>query len=257
MFDLIINQAKILGELGNLWTIMLLVFARCIGFVVTAPLLGSKTIPGLAKVSFGIFLTLFIAPMIELPSEYPKDFLFVYLIVINAAIGMLMGWLISLVIDIAKVAGEMLDNQMALHAATLFDPGTQQQTTLIGHFFDLLALALFVSIGGMEKTIEGLARSFVTMPPVIYELTFNFGRILKATQDIITIGFLIVSPIVMILLLLDLILGLMSRAAPQINAFQVSFSIKPSAGIILIIILLPTLFEIFTKLFSEPMRYFY
>ena len=61
----------------------------------------------------------------------------------------------------------------------------------------------------------------------------------------------------MIVLALDLILGLMSRAAPQINAFQVSFTIKPTVGIVLILVLLPTMIEIFARLFSNPLKYLY
>ncbi len=257
MFDLFMTQTKILEQLGGAWIIALLVFSRIAGFASTAPLIGNKQIPGLVKIGFSILLTLLIFPMIDLPSEYPKNYGFIYLIVINAALGMLIGWIISLVITIAKVAGEMLDMQMALNAATIFDPASQAQTTIIGHFFDFMSLVIFVSVGGMEKTIEALYRSFISFPVVMYNLNFSFDKVLKATAEIITLGFLIVSPIIMIILTVDLILGLMSRAAPQINAFQVSFSIKPSVGILLILILLPSIMEIFARLFNNPMKYLY
>ncbi len=257
MFDFFITQTKILEQLGGAWIIALLVFSRIAGFASTAPLIGNKQIPGLVKIGFSILLTLLIFPMIDVPSEYPKNYGFIYLIVINAALGMLIGWIISLVITIAKVAGEMLDMQMALNAATIFDPSTQAQTTIIGHFFDFMSLVIFISVGGMEKTIEALYRSFTSFPVIMYNLNFSFDKVLKATAEIITIGFLIVSPIIMIILTVDLILGLMSRAAPQINAFQVSFSIKPSVGILLILILLPSIMEIFARMFNNPMKYLY
>lgn len=257
MIDLMVNQGKILGELGGVWSILLLVFARCIGFVSFAPLVGSKQIPALVKISTAILFSLLIIPIIDVPPEYPRGYKFIYLIVMNAAIGMLIGWVISLVITIGRMAGEMLDMQMALNAATIFDPTTQTQSTLVGHFFDYIALVIFISIGGMEKTIEGLYRSFTTFPIITYDFNFNFFRLLEATSEIISIGFLIVSPIIMVILVIDLILGLMSRAAPQINAFQVSFSLKPSIGVLLLLILMPTLLEILVKLFNNPTRYFY
>ena len=257
MFDFIINETKILTQLGGIWIILLLIFARTIGFISTAPLIGSKQIPTLVKVGFAIVLSLIFMPMIDTPSEYPKGYKFIYLIFMNAAIGMFIGWVSSLVIEIARVAGEMLDSQMALNAATVFDPGTQSQTTIMGHFFNMLGLVIFVSIGGMEKVIEGLFKSYNTFPVIVYSFNFNFLKVLKATADLISIAFLVVSPIIMILLTVDLILGLMSRAAPQINAFQVSFSIKPSVGILLILILLPALFQILAKLFLDPNRYLY
>ena len=145
---------------------------------------------------------------------------------------------------------------MALNAATIFDPGSQSQATLIGRFFDFIALILFISLGGMEKVIEGFYKSFTFFPIITYHLTINFDKLVKATADIFAIGFLMVSPIIMILLIQDLILGLMSRAAPQINAFQVSFSIKPSTGLLVLIILFPAIFQILVTLFNNPLRFF-
>lgn len=256
MYDILINQAKILEQLGGVWIIALLVFSRTAGFVSTAPLIGNKSIPALVKIGFGIILTLILIPIINVPSEYPKGFKFIYLIFINATIGMLIGWVSTLVIEIAKTAGEMLDSQMALNAATIFDPGTQTQATLMGRFFDYISLILFISIGGMEKVIEGLYKSYNSFPVVTYQLTINFDKLINATGNVIAMGFIIISPVIIILLIQDLILGLMSRAAPQINAFQISFSIKPSTGLLILMILLPALFQIMASFFSNPMRFF-
>ena len=256
MFDLITTQAKLLEQLGGVWIIGLLVFSRSIGFASTAPLIGNKQIPGLVKISFAILITLILFPLVDVPAEYPQTYKFIYLIFINATVGMLLGWVCSLIIETGRVAGEMLDMQMGLNAATIFDPGSQTQTTIVGHFFEFLALTIFISIGGVEKTIEGLYKSYNIFPVVIYQLNLNVDKIIRASADLVTVGFLIVSPIIMIILAVDLILGLMSRAAPQINAFQISFSIKPILGLLLILILLPTLFEVFARIFSNPNRLF-
>ena len=256
MFETLINQTKILEQLGGMWIIALLVFSRSLAFASTAPLIGNKTLPALVKISFAMLLTLILIPNIETPTEYPQGFKFIYLIVTNVFVGMLIGWVSGLVIGIGRAAGEMLDMQMALNAATLFDPGSQTQTTIIGKFFDFLALVLFISIGGMEKVIEGLYKSFTTFPVIIYQINFNFEKLLKATSDVIAISFLIVSPIIVIVLAVDLILGLMSRAAPQINAFQISFSIKPSISLLILIILLPALLQVLARLYINPMRFF-
>ena len=256
MYDLLLNQTKILQQLSGMWIIILLVFSRILAFASTAPLIGHKTIPALVRISFSILLTLIIMPNLQVPEFYPKDFQFVYLIVINVMVGLFVGWVAHLVLEIGRTAGEMVDMQMGLNAATIFDPGTQTQSTIIGKFFDTLTLTLFISVGGMEKVIEGLYKSFNAFPIIIYEFNIHFDKLLKATADVIAIGFLIVSPIVITILAIDLILGLMSRAAPQINAFQISFSIKPSIGVILLIILLPALFQVLTSLFNNPNRFF-
>ncbi len=256
MYDLLLNQTKILQQLGGMWTIALLIFVRILAFSSMAPLIGHKGIPALVKIAFSMLLTLIIMPNLPVPEVFPKDYQFIYLIVMNVFVGLFIGWVAQLVIEAGRIAGEMVDTQMGLNAATLFDPGTQTQTTIIGRFFDVLTLTLFISLGGMEKLIEGLYRSFTAFPIVMYEFNIHIDKLLKATSDVVAIGFLIVSPIIMIILAIDLILGLMSRAAPQINAFQISFSIKPSVGILLLIVLLPALFQVLASLFSNPNRFF-
>jgi flagellar biosynthetic protein FliR len=255
MFETLLNQSKILDQLGGVWVLALLVFTRCIAFASTAPLLGHKSIPSLARVAFSIMLTLMIFPLLETPNVFPKGFNFVYLIAMNVFIGMMIGWVTNLVIEIAKTAGEMLDMQLGLQSATMFDPGSQSQTTIIGKFFDVIALTLFISIGGIEKVIEGFYKSYQVFPIILYHFDINYLKLFKSAGDLISISFLIVSPIIIIVLSVDLILGLMSRAAPQINAFQISFSIKPTVGLVLILILLPAIFQVFASLFSNPFRF--
>ncbi len=256
MFDILLSQTKILEQLGGVWTIILLVFTRCLAFTTTAPVLGHKTIPSLVKVAFSVLLTLILFPLLEVPKEYPDGSAFVYLIMMNVFVGMLLGWATNLVVEIGKVAGEMLDMQLGLQSATLFDPGSQSQTTILGKFFDMITITMFISIGGVEKIIEGFYKSYNTFPVILYHFDINYKKLISASGDLLAIGFLIVSPIIIIVLSVDLILGLMSRAAPQINAFQISFSIKPTVGLILFLILLPAFMQVLAAIISNPFRFF-
>ncbi len=254
---MLITQTKILEQLGGIWIIILLVFSRSMAFASTAPLIGHKTIPSLVKVGFAILLTLLLIPNLESPTEYPKNFQFVYQIVMNVFVGLLLGWVSNLIIEIGRAGGEMLDMQMGLNAATIFDPGSQTQSTLIGRLFDMITLTLFISVGGIEKVIEAFSKSYTTFPIIVDQINLNFTKILHATADVAAIGFIMVSPIIITILAIDLILGLMSRAAPQINAFQISFSIKPTIGILLVLILLPVILQVLVKLLDNPNKYMY
>ncbi len=257
MFDNLLSQTKILDQLGGLWIIGLLVFSRTLAFTSTAPLIGHKSVSSLVKISFAILLTLLIIPNLDIPPEYPKNHQIVYQVVLNVCVGLLIGWISNLIIEIARAGGEMLDMQMGLNAATIFDPGTQTQSTLIGRLFDMIALTLFISVGGIEKVIEAFVKSYNTFPVVLSEISINFTKILHATADVVAVGFIVVSPIVITILVVDLILGLMSRAAPQINAFQISFSIKPTIGILLVLILLPVILQVLVKIIDSPVKYMY
>ncbi len=117
--------------------------------------------------------------------------------------------------------------------------------------------AAFISIGGIEKLIEGLYKSYDTFPVIVHSIKFDISKIISATGDVLAMGFIIVSPIIMTILVLDLILGIISRAAPQINAFQVSYTIKPTVGLLLLLLLLTTFMEILTGLFNNQNRMFF
>lgn len=256
MIDLA-SQTNLLNQFHNVWTGALLVFVRCMAFVTMAPPTSHKSIPVMVKIAYAISLTLMILPTLKEPEYYPKNHEFIYQIVLNIFVGLFIGWLSMFVMEIVKIAGEIINSQMSLQSASLFDPGSQTQTTIIGKFFDLLVFVVFLSCSGVEKVILGLSKSFNTFPILITSFDINMLKVLNATYQVVLIGFLISSPIVMTLLAIDLILGIMSRAAPQINAFQISFGIKPSVGVILLLLLLPALFPVIKGLCEQPFRFMY
>lgn len=255
MNEFFTSQTGVLDGLSHLWTAGMLVFVRCIAFTAMAPLVGHKSIPVIVKIGFAMSLTLLILPNLDVPVKIAHNHYFVYVIIMNVLVGMMLGWMASLVIEIARAGGEMINMQMALHAANLFDPGSQTQTTILGKFFDMMAITLFVTVGGVEKLIEAIHSSYNVFPIFVETINFNIESTMSATANVIALGFLLISPIMMILLTLDLILGLMSRAAPQINAFQISFSIKPSVGLILLLLMFPAFIPIIVSFFKEPMRF--
>jgi flagellar biosynthetic protein FliR len=172
----IVGQLSIFDQIGNVWIVALLVFTRCMAFTAMAPPTTHHSIPVIVKVGFAILLTLLLFPNIEPPEVYPKNHEFLFFLFMNASVGLFIGWAAMLVIEIVRAAGEMINMQMALQAANLFDPGSQSPTTIIGRFFDYISLVVFLSVGGVEKTIEGLYRSFTIFPLTATTININIGK---------------------------------------------------------------------------------
>ncbi len=248
---------EVLAGLGQWITSASLIFARIVSFVHMAPVFSNKSVFSLARIAIALILSFIffdIHPDIKVPDE---GYFLPYVLFLNVAIGHLVGYISRLLFSIVTAGGEMMDSSMGFSSAQIFDPGSGAQTTLIGRFMTTLAIVIFFMVKGPERMIAGLYKSFELFPLYGADISFEIDRIISLTGDIITMGFIIISPVVLTILLNDLILGLISRASPQINAFQISFTIKPSLGATVLILILPLFLTGMMNLFTSGSRYFY
>jgi flagellar biosynthesis protein FliR len=118
----------------------------------------------------------------------------------------------------------------------------------------MLSVVVFFAVGGPEMLLQGLSNSFEAFSIFNPNVSLNIPKIIHLSGDIIRMGFVIVSPIVLTILVNDLILGLLSRASPQINAFQISFTIKPVLGILILMLILPMFFSTVANIFTSASR---
>jgi flagellar biosynthetic protein FliR len=247
---------EVLTGLGT-WVITAMVmFARVVSFIHMAPIFSNKAVTSMVRVGLSLLLTLIlfdVHPEIKPPD---REVFIPFVLLINIAIGFMMGYLSRLLFAIVVAGGEMMDSSMGFSSAQIFDPASGAQTTIMGRFMSMLCIVIFFFVHGPENLIEGLYNSFTTFPLYEMNLDYNVDKIIALTADIIRMGFILVSPVVLTILLNDLILGLISRASPQINAFQISFTIKPSIGIIVFMLVLPLFMSALINLFSSPSRLF-
>ena len=145
---------------------------------------------------------------------------------------------------------------MGFSSAQTFDPSIGSQTTIIGKFMSVLVIVVFFAVSGPEMLIIGLRNSLESFDLYNPSMAIDIGRIISLTGDIIEMGFILVSPVVLTILITDLVLGLVSRTAPQINAFQISFTIKPSVGSIIFIFILPLFMTALVNFLTSPSRMF-
>ena len=233
-----------------------LIFARVVSFIHMAPVFSDKAIPSLIRISVSLLLSLVLFDILPNIEEPATGYYLPYVLFLNIALGFMMGFVSRLMFSIVIAGGEMMDSSMGFSSAQMFDPASGAQTTMFGKFMSSLAIMVFFFCEGPENLIRGLHKSFTTFPLYAANINYDVDKVINLTGDIISMGFIVVSPIVLTILLNDLILGLISRAAPQINAFQVSFTIKPTLGAVIFILILPLYMSGLINLLSSPSRYF-
>jgi flagellar biosynthetic protein FliR len=226
--------------------LFLLVFFRIIAMVELAPLVSSSSIPQLAKIGMSFFIAAAVFPSV-LASHYqvPTDALNYGLLVLGeVGIGLLIGFLLNLIFAAFQLAGQFFSLQMGFSASEVFDPLSQVEIPLMGEFLNLIAMLVFLTTAGMSRfLLVGVQRSFaylraidlVTHREGIISLLINgLGGLF---QSALTISF----PILGTLLLVSVAMGLLARAAPQMDILTMGFPVSIGVSFILLFATMPFL----------------
>lgn len=220
---------------------ILLIVIRITAMIAAAPFLGDKRIPVIAKVGLGCLVALILLPLIQfLPSSYKTAPGFIYAAMREGMIGITIGFIARLLFIGIQFSGQFVSLQMGFAMAQLFDPSTENNVPVLGEFYYILAILIYLIIGGHGFLFEAIKHSFEVIPLNGISLQDEFFRVLtRITGDVFVIALKIAAPVFVSILIIDLALGLISRLVPQMNVFIFGFPVKISAGILIIIFSLP------------------
>ena len=252
--DQIVNQISIMfPDFARWFSAGFIVFARLMGFIRFAPVFNRKEIAGMVKLAFAFILTIIITPLIK-PVTPPADSMLL-LLVLNFAAGAIIGYIAQIIILAIESGGDMINTQMGLSSAMVMDPSTNSQTSILSRVITLLGLVIFMEIGGFYWIINALIRSFEIFPiyavAIPLEKIINLDYLITTTSNVLYIGLQIASPVLLATLGQDIILGVISKTAPQVNVFQLSFLFKPVLGAAIMIWILPMLINVISEFFTS------
>jgi flagellar biosynthetic protein FliR len=223
-------------------------FLRALALFSTMPVLGTRLVPTRVRVALAALIALAAQPSLPPPPEVPLDSaLAVLLVVQQVLVGVTLGFAVRLVFAAVEFAGELIGLQMGLNFAGFFDPVSASTATATSRFFGTTVAWLFIVINGHLLILAALADSFRVFP--VGPEPFAF---LQATQphrwgaEIFRTGLWIALPLLTMLLFVNLVLGAISRVAPQINIFAIGFPVTLSVGLIGMFLTLPGMEAPFT-----------
>lgn len=218
----------------------LLPFFRILALFSAAPVLSLRSVPGRIRVGLSIVLAATIAPSVTVPMKV--DLLSMTglgFVAQEVAVGLAIGFVARLMFAAFDLAGEVIGLQMGLSFAGFFDPqgGTG---TAVGSFMNATATLIFLALNGPLLLIAATLRSFSTLPvgQVAFGFTSRFDPV-SLGAEVFALGLLIALPFLALILFVNLILGVMSRIAPQLSLFSVGFPITIGAGLVLLVVGLP------------------
>lgn len=206
--------------------------ARILGFVGAAPVFGNNAVPRRIKLVVGLAVTMGVMPVVTAtPPEAIDSWAGILILFQQTLIGVAMGLVLRVVFAALDLMGEIISLQMGLSFATFFDPVAGGQTAVVGEFLTLISTLVFLSLNGHLLMIDALARSFEWLP-VSATLPHKGGWLVLARfgASIFASGLLMALPIVTALLITNIALGVLTRAAPQLNLFAIGFPITLTVG---------------------------
>lgn len=231
---------------------------RTLAMLAAVPVLSSRAVPARVKIGLALFVALCaqasLPPMPVVALDSPTAFA---MVAQQVLVGVTIGFAARVVFTALEFAGELIGLQMGLNFAGFFDPATGSQGTATSRFFSTMGSLLFVVINGHLLLLAALLRSFEAFP--VSDAPFSVVRALQPQvwgAEIFQLGFWIALPIVAMLLFVNLVLGVISRVAQQLQIFSVGFPITVSIGLIGVLLTLPMLQGPFTHALERMLGLF-
>lgn len=211
--------------------------------LMTAPIVGTRTVPPRVRVILVLAVTGILVPVLPpAPAYDPLSATGLLVSIQQVAIGISMGLTIRLFFFVLEFAGQVIAQQMGLGFASLIDPQTGAQVPVMSQFYVLIATLFFLAVEGHLLLIKLLAESFVLLPVGTDGISLNGLRsFLDWTGQMFSGAVLIALPVIIALLAVNIAFGIMSRAAPQLNIFAVGFPVMMLLGTAIVLLTLGNL----------------
>jgi flagellar biosynthetic protein FliR len=204
----------------------LLALVRAAAWVFVCPPFGNKSVPTMIKVGLAAALALVVGPHLAdqgVPLEVGP---LVSAAVLQVAAGLALGFLGVLLFATFSFAGGLIDIVSGYSVAQLFDPGNNAPVSIFGQFYGVLATTLLFAIDGHLLLVRGFLTSF-TAAPLTHLSTETLTKLLTGDIALFFVSALeIAAPLLAALFLAEAALGLLARAAPQMNIFQLGLPVK-------------------------------
>ncbi|MFO8004795.1 flagellar biosynthetic protein FliR [Thioalkalivibrio sp.] len=223
-------------------------FLRIGAMLLAAPLFSARTVTVRIRLGFALILAMIVAPLLPTPPAVePLSMAGLTIAVQQVLIGLMIGFVLQMVFSALTQAGETIALSMGLGFASMVDP-QGAQVPVVSTFFLIVSTLLFLALNGHVALIELTLMSFQTMPIGVEGITrVDLWSLVNWGSTMFAYALLVALPAVAAMLVVNVAMGVVTRAAPQLNIFAVGFPMMILLGFILILLSLPALLPQFTE----------
>lgn len=231
----------------------ILILVRITGFLFTAPFFSLRNVPVRIKTGIAIFLTSILFFTVQpVTPVYEGIIGYAILVVGEALAGAIMGFFANIAYYIIAFAGEIIDMEIGFSMVNQLDPTTNIQTTITANLYGYLITIMMIITDLHHYFIRAIIDSFqiiqlgeVSLNPATYQLMGTF------LTEYFIIGFRIVLPIFAAILVVNTILAILAKMAPQMNMFVIGIQIKVFVGFIVLILMIELIPSVADFIFNK------
>lgn len=213
----------------------LLILCRVSCLIFLAPFYGMNSTPARIKIGLSIFVAYLLYQLMPAQTRLAYNTVTSYAVIVLKEVicGLLLGFGCNICMSILSFSGRIIDMETGLSMASLMDPMTREQSSITGILYQYAVLLLLIISGMYQYILKALVESFILIP--VNGAIFRSDRLLRVMlefmADYIFIGFRICLPIFTVMLILNAVLGILAKVAPQMNMFAVGIQLKVLTGL--------------------------
>lgn len=234
----------------------LMILVRVATFVYIAPFFGMNNTPNRVKIGFSALLAIVLFQTIQPKEvlEYSGVIGFAIIVLKEGITGLLIGYAANICNSIIVFSGKVIDMEIGLAMANMYDPTTKAQSGLTGTMYNYFIMMLLIVTNMHHYILRALVDTYQIIPVngAVFDWEHLMGSMVMYMTDMMAIGFRIALPIFACSMILSCILGIMAKVASQMNMFAVGMQIKILLGLGIMfftVVLIPNISDfIFTEM---------
>ena len=231
-------------------------FLRISAMLMAMPVTGTRMVSVRVRVIMAILLAIMSLPLLPpVPAVDPLSTAGLMISIQQVLIGVAMGFVLQMVMSALTIAGEVIAMTMGLGFASMVDPANGVNVPVLSQFFLIMGTLLFLALGGHLMIIQLIVSSFESLPIAVDGLDRDaFWSVIRFGSQMFIGAIWIALPALISILVITLAMGIMTRAAPQLNIFSVGFPATMLAGFVILMMIMPSVLPRFNQLLLQGMQ---
>lgn len=234
------------------YQIFLMILVRMTGLFLITPIFSRDNIPNILKIGFSFFCSIILVNIIEIEiMDLTLLELFIFSIK-ELLVGLMLGFISYLFFTVFYLAGQVIDMQIGFGMVNVLDPQQNIQVPIMGSFYYMICILIFLILDGHHYLIEALVNSYDYIPFGQIKFTGDMvNHLVRTLTQTFIISFKISGPVLAAIFLVDVLLGVLAKTMPQMNVFVVGMPLKIFIGIAVVMITIPLFLAILQNIFSN------
>lgn len=232
----------------------LLILVRISTFVFVAPFFSLPSTPARVKIGFSAIVSILLYGVLPQPTlDYVDVIGYATVVVREGITGLLIGFSASICNSIVLFSGNIIDMDLGLSMATEYDPINHTNSPITGNLYNYFVLLLLIASDMHYYILRAVVDSYQLIPVggQVFRWDSLMSSFVKFMSDSMVIGFRIALPVFACSMILNCILGIMAKVAPQMNMFAVGMQLKLLVGFVILLVTVKLLPYVSDFIYSE------